>query len=157
MNKIQPIPTGMHTITPHIVCHSAVDAIIFYIKAFGAVELSRIPGSDGRVLYALMRIGDSPLMLVDEFAGQGATSPLALKGTSVTLHLYVEDVDSFVTLAVKAGARVTDPAAEMFWGDRYVRLTDPYGHQWSVATHVRDVSPQEIAAAAKKVCDENEN
>ena len=96
-------------------------------------------------------------MQVDEFAGQGATSPLALKGTSVTLHLYVEDVDSFVTLAVKAGARVTDPAAEMFWGDRYVRLTDPYGHQWSVATHVRDVSPQEIAAAAKKVCDENEN
>ena len=147
MNTVQPIPTGMHTITPHLVCHSAVDAIMFYIKAFGAVELSRIPGPDGRLMHALLKIGDSPLMLIDEFSERGLLSPLALKGSPVSIHLYVEDVDNFVALAVKAGARITFPVTDMFWGDRYARLADPYGHQWSVATHIRDVSPQEIEAA----------
>ncbi len=147
MSTVQAIPRGMHTITPHLVCHSAVDAIMFYVKAFGAVEVARIPGPDGRLMHAHLKIGDSSLMLIDEFPERGMLSPLALKGTPVSIHLYVEDVDSFVELAVKAGARITFPVTDMFWGDRYARLIDPYGHQWSVATHIRDVSPEEMEAA----------
>jgi len=144
------IPPGMHSLTPHLVCHSAVDAILFYVKAFGAIELSRLYGADGRLMHALLRIGDSPLMLVDEFSEQGCLGPLALKGSPVIMHLYVEDVDAMVAQAVDAGARITMPIADMIWGDRYARLEDLYGHQWSVATHVRDVSPDEIQAAMNK-------
>ena len=151
MNTVKPIPAGMSTVTPHLVCHSAADAILFYIKAFGAVELSRIPGQDGRLMHALIRIGNSQLMLVDEFSERGLVSPTTMKGSPVTLHLYVEDADAFVAEAVKAGARITQPVAEMFWGDRYGRLIDPYGHQWSVATRVRDVSAEEIEASAARI------
>ncbi len=152
MNTPPPVPPDMHTLTPYLVCRGAADAIAFYVRAFGAVELARLPGPDGRLMHAMVRIGDSPLMLVDEYPEQGCVGPQALKGSPVTLHLYVPDVDATVARAVAAGARVTMPVADMFWGDRYGRLEDPFGHQWSVATHVRDLSPEEIMAAAKGGC-----
>jgi uncharacterized glyoxalase superfamily protein PhnB len=146
---VKPVPDGMHMLTPHLVCRDAAAAIAFYQKAFGAVELARLPGPQGKLMHALLRIGDSPLMLVDEFPDWGALGPQSLKGSPVTLHLYVEDVDAAVERAVAAGARLTMPVADMFWGDRYGTLEDPFGHHWSIATHVRDLSPEEIQAAAK--------
>jgi PhnB protein len=150
MTTVQPIPPGMTSITPHLVCRGAAEAIDFYTKAFEAVEQARLPGPDGRLMHALLKIGNAALMLVDEYPEQGAVSPLTLKGTPVTIHLYVEDVDATVARAVAAGAQVTMPVADMFWGDRYGILKDPFGHQWSVATHIRDVSPEELAAAMAK-------
>jgi len=154
MNKVQPIPSDMHSVTPHLVCRGASDAIAFYVKAFGAVELARQPVPDGRLMHAMIRIGDSPLMLVDEFPEQGCLGAQALKGSPVTMHLYVEDVDATFVRAIEAGARVTMPVADMFWGDRYGRLEDPFGHSWSVATHIRDASKEEIEAAASNACTE---
>jgi PhnB protein len=146
--QANPIPTGMHTITPHLVCRDAAGAIAFYGKAFGAVELTRLPGPQGRLMHAMVRIGDSNLMLVDEFPDCGALGPQSLKGSPVTIHLYVTDVDATVERAIAAGAKVTMPVDDMFWGDRYGRIEDPFGHLWSIATHTRDLSPQEIEAAA---------
>ena len=145
-----PIPQGMHTLTPHLVCAGAADAIEFYKKAFDAVEEARLPGPDGKLMHAMVRIGDSPLMLVDESPQWGMLGAKALKGSPVTIHLYVDDVDATVERAVAAGAKVTMPVADMFWGDRYGTLEDPFGHHWSVATHVRDVSPEEMRAAMKQ-------
>jgi len=145
-----PIPHGMHSLTPHLVCAGAADAIEFYKKAFGAVEEGRIPGPDGKLIHAMVRIGDSPLMLVDESPQWGTLGAKALKGSPVTIHLYVDDADQTVERAVAAGAKVTMPVAEQFWGDRYGTLEDPFGHHWSVATHVRDVSPEEMRAAMKQ-------
>lgn len=150
MTTVQPIPPGMTSITPHLVCRGAAQAIDFYTKAFEAVEQARLPGPDGRLMHALLKIGNAALMLVDEYPEQGAVSPLTLKGSPVTIHLYVADVDTTVARAVAAGAQVTMPVADMFWGDRYGILKDPFGHQWSVATHVRDVGPEELAAAMAK-------
>ncbi len=152
MTKIQAVPAGMHSVTPHLTCEGAAAAIDFYVRAFGAVELSRLPGPDGRLMHALIRIGDSPLMLVDASPECGMPGPLALSGSPVTLHLYVEDVDATVARAVSAGATITMPVSDMFWGDRYGRVSDPFGHQWSVATHLRDLSPAEIAAAFSQAC-----
>lgn len=143
-----PIPPGMPSITPHLVCADAAAAITFYQRAFGAIELVRVPAPDGRIMHAMLRIGDSPLMLCDECPEYGAVGPLALKGSPVTIHLYVADVDAAVARAIDAGARVTLPVADMFWGDRYGKLEDPFGHHWSIATHLRDLTPDEIAAAA---------
>ena len=148
----KPIPDGMHALTPHLVCRNASAAIAFYGKAFGAVELSRLPGPEGKLMHAMVRIGDSSLMLVDEFPDCGAFGPQSLKGSPVTIHLYVTDVDATVERAVAAGAKVTMPVSDMFWGDRYGRIEDPFGHQWSIATHIRDLSPQEIQAAAATFC-----
>ena len=141
----KPIPEGFHTLTPHLVCAGAADAIGFLVMAFGAVELSRLEGPGGAIMNAQLRIGNSMLMLVEEFPDWGSFGPKALKGTPVTIHLFVEDVDAVVARAVAAGATVTMPVADMFWGDRYGVLKDPFGHQWSVATHQRDLSPQQIA------------
>lgn len=152
MNTIQAIPPGMTAVTPHLVCRSAADVITFCVRAFGAVEQCRIAGRDGRLMHAQISIGNAPLMLVDEFPEYGAVGPLELKGSPVTIHLYVADVDATVAQAVAAGARVTMPVQDMFWGDRYACLEDPSGHKWSVATHVRDVAPEEIAAAALSAC-----
>ena len=155
MKTVQPIPAGMTSITPHLVCRGAADAIAYYAQAFGAVELGRLPTPDGRLMHAMIRIGDASLMLVDEFPEQGCFGPHALKGSPVTLHLYVPDVDATVARAVAAGAKVTMPVADMFWGDRYGILEDPFGHRWSVATHIRNVSPEEISAAAARACPAN--
>ena len=150
--NVQPIPDGMHTVTPHLVCAGAADAIEFYKKAFNAVELGRVPGPQGKLLHALIRIGDSVVMLVDEFPDWKAFGPKSLKGSPVTIHLYVPDVESSFKQAVAAGAKIAMPLEDMFWGDRYGKLEDPFGHHWSVATHVRDVKPEELREAAKKAC-----
>jgi PhnB protein len=150
--QVKPIPDGMHTVTPHLICAGAADAIEFYKKAFNAVEIGRMAGSQGKLLHGAIRIGDSTVMLVDEFPDWGSFGPKSLKGSPVTIHLYVKDVDAFVAHAAAAGAKITMPLQDMFWGDRYCKLEDPFGHQWSVATHVRDVSPQEVQNAAQKAC-----
>src|SRR5437899_2994531 len=150
--RIKPVPDGMHTVTPHLICAGASDAIEFYKKAFKAVEVGRVAGPQGKLLHALIRIGNSAVMLVDEFPDWGAFGPKSLKGSPVTIHLYVEDVDAFVERAVAAGAKVTMPLDDTFWGDRYGKLEDPFGHQWSVATHVHDVRPEELQKAAQKAC-----
>ncbi|MGF6598751.1 PhnB protein [Paraburkholderia sp. GAS448] len=148
---VKAIPEGMHALTPHLVCAGAADAIEFYKKAFNAVELVRLPGPQGRLMHASLRIGDSTLMLVDEMPEHGALGPKALKGSPVTIHLYVENADATVEQAVAAGAKVTMPVADMFWGDRYGQLEDPFGHRWSVATHKRDVTPEEMQEAMRKM------
>lgn len=145
--KVKPVPEDMHRVTPHLICAGAAKAIEFYKKAFGAVEEARLPGQDGRLMHAVIRIHGDAVMLVDEMPEWGALSPKALKGSPVTLHLYVEDVDAFVKRALDAGAKLTMPVQDMFWGDRYGKLEDPFGHHWSVATHVRDVSLEEAQKA----------
>ena len=145
--QVKPVPDGMHTVTPHLVCNGAADAITFYKQAFGAVELGRLPGPQGKLMHAMLRIGDSAVMLMDEFPDYGSFGPKSLKGSPVTIHLYVEDVDATVKRAVAAGAKITMPVDDMFWGDRYGKIEDPFGHHWSVATHIRDVSPEEMQAA----------
>jgi len=151
-STVKPIPEGMRTLTPHLVCAGAADAIEFYKKAFNAVELSRLPGPPGKLAHGAVRIGDSVLMLVDEFPEMSTLGPKSLKGTPVTMHLYVENADAAVAQAVAAGATVVMPLADMFWGDRYGQVEDPFGHRWSVATHMRDLSPEEIQAAMKESC-----
>lgn len=146
-SSVQPIPPGMHTVTPHLICAGAADAIEFYKKAFDATELSRMPGPDGKVMHASIRIGDSVIMLNDEMPDWGTLGPKSLRGSPVTVHLYVENADEFFNQAVRAGAKVTMPIADMFWGDRYGKVEDPFGHQWSIGTHVRDVSPEEMEKA----------
>jgi uncharacterized glyoxalase superfamily protein PhnB len=141
----------MHSITPHLICAGAADAIEFYKKAFDAVELTRMPGQNGKLLHASVRIGDSTVMLTDEMPEHGALGPNALKGSPVTIHLYVTDVDAVAARAIAAGAKVRMPVADMFWGDRYGQLEDPFGHRWSVSTHVRDVTPEEMRQAMSKM------
>jgi PhnB protein len=150
-SKVKPIPQGMHAVTPHLVCDGAADAIAFYQKAFGATETARIPGKNGKLMHAAVKIGDSTVMLVDEMPDHGALSPKSLKGTPVTIHLYVDDADAVIARAVAAGAKVTMPVADMFWGDRFGQLEDPFGHRWSVATHVREVSQDEMREAMQKM------
>jgi PhnB protein len=145
--KVRPIPEGMHSVTPHLVCDGAAQAIEFYKNAFGATEVARLPGPDGKIMHAMVRIGDSPVMLVDENPQFGAVGPKTLKGSPVTIHVYVDDADKFFARAQKAGAKVTMPLADQFWGDRYGVLEDPFGHHWSVGTHVRDVSREEMEQA----------
>lgn len=149
---VQPIPEGMHSVTPYLVCAGASGAIDFYKKAFGAVEEGRHLLPNGKLMHGMFRIGDSPIMLSDEWPEHGSLGPKALKGSPVVIHLYVQDVDAFVAHAVEAGCTLTMPVTEMFWGDRYGQLEDPYGHRWSVATHIRDVTPAELAEAAKGMC-----
>ena len=142
--QVKPIPDGMHTVTPHLVCDGASDALAFYGKAFGAVEMSRMPGPGGKLMHAAMRIGDSTIMLADEFPDWGSLGPNALKGTPVTIHLYVPDADAAFQQALDAGATVMMPIADMFWGDRYGIVVDPFGHRWSIATHTRDLTPEQM-------------
>jgi uncharacterized glyoxalase superfamily protein PhnB len=148
-SKAEPVPHGMHTVTPHLMCDGATEAIAFYKKAFGAEEVMRIPGSNGKLMHACLRIGDSAVMLADIMA-DCPDSPKEVKGGPIVLHLYVEDADAFSKKAEAAGAKVIMPVTEMFWGDRYGQLEDPFGHRWAVATHVRDLSMDEIQNAAKE-------
>jgi PhnB protein len=148
------IPTGHEGLIPHLTCDRCADAIEFYKKAFGAKEISRMPAPDGkRIMHAEIRIGGLPVFLNDdfpEFCGGKAQSPKALGGTPVTIHRYVEDCDAAIQRAQDAGATVTMPAADMFWGDRYGVVTDPFGHSWSLATHVRDLTPEQIASGMQE-------
>jgi uncharacterized glyoxalase superfamily protein PhnB len=129
------------------VCRDAAKAIDFYKKAFGAEEMMRLPAPDGRLMHGAVRINGAMVMLVDEMPEHGCLSPLSLKGSPVTVHLNVDDVDKFFARAVKAGATVRMPVADMFWGDRYGIVQDPFGHGWSIATHKRDMTPKEIKKA----------
>jgi len=149
--SVKSTPAGHGHLIPHLVCSPCTEAMAFYAKAFGAVETFRLPAPDGkRLIHASMKIGDSILMLVDdfpEFCGGKSSSPLALKGSPVTIHQFVPDCDAAIKRAADAGASVTMPATGMFWGDRYGMVTDPFGHNWSLATHQKDLTPQEIHAA----------
>jgi uncharacterized glyoxalase superfamily protein PhnB len=150
---VQPIPPGHEGLIAHLVCERCSEAIAFYKKAFGAEEVSRMPAPDGqRIMHAALRIGNSFLFLVDdfpEFCGGKSSTPKALTGTPVTIHHYVTDVDAAIKRAQEAGATVKMPAMDMFWGDRYGVVVDPYGHQWSFATHIKDLTPEEMQAAMK--------
>lgn len=157
MSTVKPIPADCHSITPHLVCAGAAAAIDFYHRAFNAMEMMRLPGASGKLLHAMIRIGDSNIMLVDEMLECDSRGPNSLKGTPVTLHLYVEDADVAFTQAVAAGATVKMPLADMFWGDRYGVLVDPFGHQWSIATHIRDITPDEIQRAVLTDCSGDTN
>jgi len=150
-STVKPIPPDMHTVTPHIICSDAAGAIDFYKKAFGATELARLPGPQGGVMHAMVRIGDSNIMLADEMPNCGSMSPTTLKGTPVTLHLYVEDVDAGYARAIEAGGKAIMPPTDMFWGDRYGVLHDPYGHSWSMATHKRDMTPEQMDKEMKEM------
>jgi len=148
----QPIPHGLENLIPHLVCERCADAIEFYKKAFGAEELSRAPAPDGRIMHAAIRVGKSTVFLVDDFpeyCGGKSESPKALNGTPVTLHHYVENCDAAIKRAQDAGATVVMPATDMFWGDRYGVVADPFGHKWSFATHVKDMTPADMEAAMK--------
>jgi uncharacterized glyoxalase superfamily protein PhnB len=144
------IPPGFTTLTAHIVVEGAADAMDFYKRAFGAEELGRAPMPDGqRLMHGLMRLGDSMLMLVDAFPEFGARGPKAIGGSPVTLHVYVEDADEAFQRALDAGCTVAMPLADMFWGDRYGKVRDPFGHEWSIATKIKDMTPEEMEAAQK--------
>ena len=149
-NQIKAVPDGYHTLTPHLVVKGASQAIEFYKKAFGAEEIGRVPGPDGKsLMHAELKIGDSRLFLVDEFPEMDCRGPQSIGGTPVTIHVYVEDVDAAFSKAVTAGAQVRMPLADMFWGDRYGVLADPFGHAWSLATHKEDLTPEEISERAQ--------
>ena len=150
-SSVKAVPDGMHTVTPYLTCDGASDAIAFYIKAFDAVEINRMPDKDGKIVNAMIRIGNSALMVMDEYPEMKSFGPKSLNGSPVTIHLQVENTDSVVAKAVSAGATVTMPAADMFWGDRYAMLSDPFGHLWSVATHIRDVDPEEMRKGAEEM------
>ncbi len=147
----QPIPAGHEHLIPHLVCDPCSEAIEFYKKAFGAEEMRRMPAPDGRrIMHAAIRIGNSFVFLVDdfpEFCEGKAASPKALKGTPVSIHRYVENCDAAIKRAQDAGATVAMPATDMFWGDRYGVVVDPFGHKWTFATHLKDMTPAEMQAA----------
>jgi PhnB protein len=143
--KVLAIPKGYRTITAHLVCRNAAGAMAFYTKAFGAKARMSMPTPDGKVAHAEMQIGDSLLMVADEMPEMGATAPETIGGSAVHMFLYVKDVDAAFARAVAAGAKADMPPMNMFWGDRYAKLTDPFGHKWSIATHVEDMSPKEMA------------
>lgn len=148
MSPVKPIPDGYHSLTPYLVVSGGAAAIDFYRKAFGAQELMRMPGPDGKLMHAEIKIGDSILMLGDENPQMGARSPKSLGGTPASVLLYVENVDAVFDRAVKAGAKVVMPVEDMFWGDRYAKLEDPFGHLWQLATHKEDVTPEEMGRRA---------
>jgi PhnB protein len=145
MSPTKPIPDGYHTVTPHLAIRGASRALEFYAKAFGAEEMFRMPGPDGTVMHAEVRIGDSIVMIGEEAPQMGALSPQALGGSPVSLLLYVPDVDASFARATAAGCVAQMPPTDMFWGDRYGKLQDPFGHVWAIATHVEDVAPEEMA------------
>jgi PhnB protein len=151
MSKPKPIPEGYHTATPYLIIKDAAKAIEFYKEAFGAKEMMRMSQPDGRIGHAEIMIGDSPIMLADEFPEMGARSPQSLGGSPVSILLYVDEVDAFAKQAVAAGTKVVRPVKDQFYGDRSGSFEDPFGHQWHIATHVEDVTPEEMhkrAAAA---------
>lgn len=143
--SVKPIPEGYHTLTPFMTVRDAERAIQFYKQAFGAEERGVAKGPDGKVMHAEIKIGDSIIMLSDEFPEFGVVAPESSGGgSSMGLHIYIENVDAAFDRAVKAGAKVEMPVAEQFWGDRYGKLKDPFGHRWSIATHTRDLSQDEM-------------
>jgi PhnB protein len=156
--SVQPIPPGQENLIPHLACDNCSSAIEFYKKAFGAEEIHRLPAPDGRrIMHAALRIGTSTLFLADDFpeyCGGQSNTPKGLKGTSVTIHRYVENCDAAIQRAADAGATVVMPATDMFWGDRYGMVVDPSGHKWSFGTHVKNLTPEQIQAGMQGACEE---
>lgn len=148
-NNVRPIPEGYHSISPAITCKNASAAIDFYKEAFGATEINRMAGPGGRVMHAELRIGDSVIFVSDEFPGMSA-APTSGSTPSSYLFLYTPEVDVVFNRAIAAGAQASMPVSDMFWGDRYGKLTDPFGHSWSVATHKEDVAPEEMKKRMKE-------
>jgi PhnB protein len=146
----KPIPDGYHSITPYLIVNGAAKAIDFYKRAFGAVELMRMPGPDGKIGHAEIKIGDSAIMLADEHPEMGYRGPQSLGGTAVSMMVYVERVDDVFGRAVAGGAKELQPVKDQFYGDRSGTLQDPFGHKWTVATHVEDVPPEEMRRRAEK-------
>ncbi len=144
LDKVKPIPEGYHSVTPYLIVQGAADAIAFYHQAFGATELFRMPDPDGKIGHAEIKIGDSPIMLADEHPQMNFRSPHAFGGTPVSLMIYMEDVDTVVDRAVFAGAKLVKPVQDQFYGDRSGTIIDPFGHQWTIATHTEDVAPEEM-------------
>ena len=147
---VKPIPEGYHSVTPYLIVRGGVDAIEFYKKAFGATELFRFPAPGGKIGHAEIKIGDSPIMLADEYPLMGYKGPQALGGSPVSLMIYLEDLDTVFNRAVEAGASVKEAVQDKFYGDRAGTLTDPFGHVWHVATHKEDVSMEEMERRAKE-------
>ena len=147
--SVKSIPEGYHTATPYLIINGAADAIAFYQKAFGATELFRFPATEGKIGHAEIKIGDSPIMLADEFADMGYKGPKALGGSAVSIMIYVDEVDTVFNRAVEAGAAVKEAVSDKFYGDRVGTLVDPFGHVWHVATHKEDVSLEEMQTRAK--------
>ena len=150
----KPIPDGFHTVTPHLIVRPCADALAFYEEAFGAEVVERSEGPGGLILHARVRIGDSYLLMVDEWPHMEPSaigSPARLGGTTVTMHLYSADVDAAHARAVAAGATERMAPADMFWGDRFSMVTDPFGHSWSIATHIEDVSLEERIERGRKM------
>jgi len=145
-NPVNPIPDGFHSLAPHLVCKDAARAIVFYTQAFGAEEIFRLTAPDGTLIHASLRVGNSMLLLADECPPMGALSPKQLGGSPVTIHVSVPDADASFARAVSAGATPRMPVTEMFWGARYGVLQDPFGHSWSIATQVKNLSQDEIRA-----------
>jgi PhnB protein len=148
--KVQPIPQGYHTVTPYLVVNDAAKAIDYYQRAFGAKDVVRMDGPGGKIMHAELKIGNSMIMLSDEMPGTGNKSPRSLGGSPVSIFLYLEDVDSVYKQAVAAGAKADMPPADQFWGDRFGKLTDPFGHSWALATHKEDVAPEEMKKRAQE-------
>jgi PhnB protein len=147
---VKPIPDGFHTLTPNLVFRNASGAIDFYTKVFGAKELMRMPGPGGQVMHAELQIGDSRIFINDTINKDGLEPPAAGQTNLAYLHVYLPDVDTVFNRAVTAGARVDMPLQDMFWGDRYAKITDPYGQQWGLATHIEDVAPAEMEKRQKE-------
>jgi PhnB protein len=147
-SSVSAVPGGLHTITPHIVVRGAARAAEWYKQALGAEERSRVPLPGGKLMSVELWFGDSAVMVADEFPEMGVCSPQTIGGTSTVLNLYTEDVDALWRRALDAGAEVLHPLRDQFWGDRHGQLTDPFGHRWGLAQHLRDVPHEDIARAA---------
>lgn len=150
MAKTSYIPTGYHTVTPYITVNDAAEAIEFYKRAFGAEERFRMPGPGGKIMHSEIQIGDSMVMLSDEFPGFGMKSPVNAGCSTASIMIYIPDVDASFDRAVKAGAKTLKAVENTFWGDRYGHLIDPFGHHWSLATHIEDVSMDEMERRSKE-------
>lgn len=150
-NKVKPIPTGYHSVTPYLIVNNAAKALEFYKKAFNATEIMRAPAPNGKIMHAEIKIGDSHIMLADEFPEMNALSPTTIGGSPVSILLYVEDVDKIFKQAIAAGAKETKPLQNQFYGDRSGMLEDPFGHKWGVSTHIEDVSSEEMDRRFKEL------
>ena len=144
-------PKGFSTVTPHLVIKDCAKAIEFYKKGLGAQEIYKSKMPDGRIMHAMIQMGNSFVMMADEFPDMGAVGPQTLGGTTTVLHIYTDDADKLFKQAIDAGATPIMPVNDMFWGDRYGQIQDPYGHRWAIATHTKDVSPEEMETAAKEM------
>ena len=151
MTDVHPIPEGFHTVTPHLIVKGAAQAIDFYKEAFGAEEISRMAGPGGKLMHAELRVGTSRLLLADEFPEWGSHGPNPKDTGAMSIHLFVEDVDAVFRRAIEAGAKPLMSVSDQFWGDRYGKIEDPFGHHWSIATRKENLTPEQILERAPTI------